>query len=231
MSSPACRWRALPRRPELLGSEVHVTRLILQGGTEDRWAVLSGDERDRAARLHSAEHRRRFVVAHWGMRTILARYRDEAAASLRFSAGERGKPELTVGAGQPPLHFNLSHSDELALVAVCRTRAVGVDIERVAERASLDDLARRALPAGAVAAVMAVPMPERIRAFHQAWTRHEAALKCGGSGVFGPPPEGAWQVVDLDLGAGFAAALAVEGTPAVRVRLFDADLPEPAGDG
>lgn len=193
--------------------------------------MLSRDECDRAARLRSAEHRRRFVMAHWGLRMILARYVGQPAAALCFSSGQHGKPTLVVGTGQPRLHFNLSHSEDTALVAVCRSRAVGADIERIAERASLDALARRALPARAAAAVLARPMPERTLAFHQAWTRHEAAIKCGGTSIFGPPASPS-HVVDLDVGDGFAAALAVEGTSGLRVRLFDADQLEAGrGDG
>ena len=221
MNAPASSWPALPRCPELGQDEVHVTRLDLQGSADELAVALSREESERAARLRSAEHRRRFVLAHWGLRMVLGRYLGEPAATLRFSVGEQGKPALAGGTGPPRLHFNLSHSEATALVAVCRSRAVGVDVERIAERASLDALARRALPAAAAEAVLGRPMPDRIRAFHQAWTRHEAAVKCGGAGIFGPPAS-ASHVVDLDVGADFAAALAVEGIAAVRVRLFDA---------
>ena len=79
-----------------------------------------------------ARERRRFARCRAALREILGRLLDEPADSLRFRAAAVGKPELDRGPGVvEPLRFNVSHSAELAIIAVCRGREVGVDIERL----------------------------------------------------------------------------------------------------
>jgi 4'-phosphopantetheinyl transferase len=185
------RWTpASPSEPPPLAAEaVHVWRVRLwaSGGDADSWEVLSDDERRRAARLVHELHRRRFVAAHAMLRRILAGYTTSAARELEFSTGPHGKPVLvtSTGGSRGGVEFNLSHSADLALVAVARERPVGVDLERwerttdhlalatrffsPTERASLEALAARG--------------DDLVHGFFAAWTRKEAYLKARGEGV------------------------------------------------
>lgn len=87
-----------------------------------------------------------------------------------------------VGGG---LEFNLSHSGGLALVAVAG-REVGVDVERI--------------------------RPGRPAPFYAAWARHEARLKCLGTGFGAPAGETPVAVRSLEVAPEHAAAVAVAGT-------------------
>src|SRR5829696_1456599 len=92
-------------------------------------AVLDNDERERADAMLLPLQRQRFVVAHGALRLILARQLTLAPAEIVWQRGTNGKPQL-VGAGTG-LQVNLSHSGDLAVVALAGARAVGVDIERL----------------------------------------------------------------------------------------------------
>src|SRR5262245_50907565 len=87
-------------------------------------ALLSAEERARAARFVRARDRRRFARCRAALREILGRRLGEPAGSLRFRAAARGKPELDHApsgeacADRLALRFNVSHSSELALIAV-----------------------------------------------------------------------------------------------------------------
>ena len=162
-------------------------------------------------RLPSAER----AEAARALREVLAAYLEASPEAIRIVAGEHGKPELADGG----LRFNLSHSGDIALVAVARERDVGVDVERIDGRRDVLALAERALGADAAAAVRAAPATDRVAVFHRGWTRREAVAKCAGTGLATPPPDAPRQVIDLDVGEGYAAALAVEGAAAVRVEL------------
>src|SRR5262249_32849708 len=88
--------------------------------------LLSADEPARAGRFVRAGDRRRFVRCRATLREILARLLGEPTGSLRFRAAGMGKPELdpeSAGAGSCEdclaLRFNVSHSSELGLIAVC----------------------------------------------------------------------------------------------------------------
>jgi 4'-phosphopantetheinyl transferase len=152
------------------------------------------------------------------LREVLARYLDEDPAAIELRRGEHGKPALADPSS--PLRFNLSHSGDLALVAVAQGREVGVDIERIRPRRDLPRLTERALDPAAAAAVRGAPADERAIAFHQAWARREAIAKCLGTGLGAPLPPSPVAVGTLHPAAGYAAALAVTGDEIPSLRHF-----------
>ena len=110
-------WQAAPETAVLEHNEVHLWRVWLtQAAAADRlWPLLAADEAARARAFVFARHRQAFVTARGMLRLILSRYVGEPAAELRFDYGARGKPRLHEDQG---VQFNLSHSGEMALVAV-----------------------------------------------------------------------------------------------------------------
>ena len=147
------------------------------------------------------------------LRRVLALYLDEAPEEIGLTRDERGKPHLAAESGR--LAFNLSHSDELTLVAVSSGREVGVDVERAKPERDLVALAERALGPEDAAAVRVAGDPERTLFFYELWTRHEARLKCLGVGLAGTPiwPSPPVAVESLPIDPGYAAAVAMTGDP------------------
>jgi len=125
--------------------------------------------------------RRRFVVARAALRGVLGAALGQPPRSLRFVEGPHGKPALADQ--PPPLRFNLSHSGELALLALSLDRELGVDLER--RRHHLDHLgiARRYFAPDELAALAALPAAQQETAFYRCWTRKEALLKAKGAGL------------------------------------------------
>jgi 4'-phosphopantetheinyl transferase len=165
------------------------------------YGMLSSGERQRAGELPLGGRKRRYVARQAALRTILAQRTGLRPDALPLVRSSRGKPAL---AGEPELHFSVSDSEECALVAIA-TRDVGVDVERVRDRPA----ARRAAGLG-------------IERFFEGWTRLEASGKALGTGLAGALAEApAMTCVSLDVGAGFAAAVAVAaGTVEVRLRPY-----------
>jgi len=188
----------------LTAGEVHVWRVRLNRGSA---LPPTLEETERAARFATSALRRRYLNAHAALRAIL---RSVTNTPLEFALHEKGKPYL---ASAPDIRFNLSHSREMALVAVAREIEVGVDIERVRPMPEYAAIAQRFFPPGA-------PAPNGVRDFFRHWTRFEALLKAHGAGLYGAgaTPPGDWSITEIDVGPRFAAALAVEGPlPAVIV--------------
>jgi 4'-phosphopantetheinyl transferase len=204
----------MTRELALGGREVHVWTSRLGEGPPADLAVLSAEERARGERIRVPGGCEQWLTARARLRAILARYADVPAAAVELVAGEHGKPRLgsADGAGTE-LEFNLSHSDELALYAVARGRAVGIDTERVRGDLDFVALARRALDPETVEELERAPVGDRPAQFAAAWARHEARLKCLGVGLgAAADPQGLpVTVVDLAAPAGFAAALALPG--------------------
>jgi phosphopantetheinyl transferase len=81
------------------------------------------------------------------------------------------------------LQFNASASEDLALVAVHPTAAVGIDLERVRALTDLVELARMLLTEAERGEFDQVPSAERPDRLIDCWTRKEALSKAHGAGL------------------------------------------------
>jgi len=167
---------------------VHIWRAGLDDPGWPEAGGLPAEERERAEQFLREGVARRWVAARWALRRVLGDYLEVVPAEVRLEIGEYGKPRLPRGSGP---QFNLSHSEGLALVAVA-DRDVGVDVERI--------------------------RPKRPADFYAEWARHEAQLKCLGTGLGGStfrsstsevPDRKLASVQNLDVAPGYAAAVAV----------------------
>lgn len=149
--------------------------------------LLPEGERRRAERLRPPGAWRRFVAAHGALREILAAALGDEPAALRFAEGPWGKPELAGPYAAAGLQFNLSHSGELALLAITSGRPVGVDLERLRPVPRAAELAERYFAAAERADLAQVlDGPAGPMAFFNCWTRKEAFVKAQGQGLAWP---------------------------------------------
>jgi 4'-phosphopantetheinyl transferase len=213
------------RRPppglSLRGNEVDLWRAELDEQEPEAFAslraLLSPDEEERASRFYFERDRRRFVVARGILRTLLGRYLRREPGTLQFRYGDNGKPALVMLAGEMPLHFNVAHSDALAVFAFCRAGEVGVDLERIRPLPEWRQIAATYFSAQELARIEACPEHARAEAFFAAWTRQEAILKAQGVGLGATTPAktdaelraSCHRVHGLHVAPGFAAALAL----------------------
>ncbi|MCW8905667.1 MAG: 4'-phosphopantetheinyl transferase superfamily protein [Sedimenticola sp.] len=144
--------------------------------------MLSEDEKLRAQKIVHDRDRGRFIAARRAIRSILSAYLGEAAESIRFRTGERGKPYLDFPI--TPLQFNLSHSCTRALLAISSDQAIGVDLERVQSRASLHRIALKLFDETILNRLAGLPDEAFTEAFFRHWTALEARAKAVGEGVF-----------------------------------------------
>ena len=99
-----------------------------------QWSVLSEAERARASRFVRPRDGRRFAVCRGSLRLILGQLTNASPQAVAFRFGPGGKPELAgpwPPGDAPLLRFNVTHSDDLALIAVSLDRELGVDLERL----------------------------------------------------------------------------------------------------
>jgi len=186
-------------------------------------AWLDATELERAGRYHFEHHRRRFIARRAARRRILGALLNVPPASVPFREVGTGKPEVG-GDGKASLHFSASHSEEMAVVAVCREVPIGVDVEvyRMVE-GSLWEV-RHLFADTERSALERVSERDRSRLFFDCWTRKEACVKAEGGGL----------LIDLDsyevpvgcLGTGVPVRFAGKESPGQEVHL----LPLPLGD-
>ena len=228
-------WKRGPEAPVLWPNEVHVWRARLDAPWS--WTLdeaLSLEDRERAARYKFESDRRRFCLARASLRLILGRYLKVKPVTLAIEQAEYGKPFLANTRLAQGLRFNLSHSHQLALIAVARDRELGIDIEYMRPDFVTEDIANHFFSPAEVADFLAVPGDLKTRSFFNCWTRKEAYIKARGEGMYCPldqfdvsvTPGAApmllgnrldtrelarWNFRDLAADAGYAATVAVEG--------------------
>ena len=116
------------------------------------------------------------ILLDWGLSSYGLRERE-----TEIACGEKGKPFLR---DYPGIHFNLSHSRDMAL-AVFAEVETGCDIEEIQEADMA--LAEKFFSPGEYAYLAAQPKGrERDRAFCRIWTLKESFLKAVGAGLFLP---------------------------------------------
>lgn len=207
-------------------------------------ALLSIDERNRAARFAFEQHRHRFILSHGLLRVILARYLADEPEYIQFETGPHGKPAI-MNRSDPArnIQFSLSHSGHHAVVAVTLRRATGVDVELCRPDVDALNLARRFFAPGELQRIAQAQGADQLRMFYRYWTAKEAYLKGRGVGLslgldrfellFDEVSSSAqvrstesgtmdrdWSVQSLQIADHLAGAVAVEGE-AWRLELFD----------
>jgi 4'-phosphopantetheinyl transferase len=227
-----------PNGTLILGNdEVHVWRAALDQSPSQVAGLLdtlAEDERARARRFYFPIHRARFIVARGVLREILSLYLNRAAQSVSFRYGSHAKPALACESGENAIHFNMSHSRGVALYAITRGRAIGIDLEFIREDLEVEQVAGRFFSQPEIQTLRALPAGLRKYAFFLCWTRKEAYIKARGEGLSLPldqfdvsliPGEPAvllrtpadpdealrWSLRELNIVPGYVSALAVEG--------------------
>lgn len=144
--------------------------------------LLSQDELTRAQRYHFAKHQRRFTIARAMLRLILAQYLPISAKEISFTENKYGKPQLE---NAPFLQFNLSHSEDLALLAVGAHYPVGIDLEFFSSRPYLGIGKQMFSPLENQALNNLQPYLRPL-AFFNMWAQKEALIKACGLGLSYP---------------------------------------------
>jgi 4'-phosphopantetheinyl transferase len=198
--------------------------------------LLSENELARLNRFQSDEDKRRYTVAHASLRNILASYLPVKPEAIQFEVNAQGKPALHSNHTKNNIHFNLSHSGELALVAVVRDRPVGVDVEWIKPLNDHLKLAERHFSPAEISTIKNMEADTSSHAFIQLWTGKEALIKARGNGLSLPldqfsldtlidqpygsactvsDPENvrSWWISPVHVPEGYLGAVAVEGEP------------------
>ncbi|HSE91114.1 MAG TPA: 4'-phosphopantetheinyl transferase superfamily protein [Candidatus Binatia bacterium] len=211
-------------------NEVHIW--LVQTNDEsislrDSEDLLSSVEQDQASKFKFEVDRRRYVAAHAALRSIVSIYVNSPARELQFASGPYGKPKLAPIHIKKKFEFNLSHSHELALIAVTRGREIGVDVEWIKKDFAFDEVAQRFFTTREVAALHALPLRLQREAFYKCWTSKEAFLKAKGTGLSGQLDEVEivfiddvvrvkgtipnFSLIEITIDGGYTAALVVGG--------------------
>jgi 4'-phosphopantetheinyl transferase len=130
--------------------------------------------------------------------------------ALRTSPGQA--PVILIDGVPSPIGLSISHAGDLSVAALNRAGPVGIDLMEVQAVSDWARVAHDYLGMAVACRLAAMSDADRPHAFAQAWAEREAQLKLAGL------PLSEWtsgldegRVLPLDVPAGFAGALAVQG--------------------
>ena len=150
-------------------------------GLENIIAVLSEEEKDRFYRFKNEKAQFTFLTARVYLRFLLSKQISEQdnCQFLKIETTSAGKPYLK---DYPNLFFNLSHTDNLILIAIANS-PVGVDVEKNERNADKEAIIKHFFSEREQQSFFSQPDELRQLAFVKGWTRKEAILKATGEGL------------------------------------------------
>ena len=172
--------------PALSATDIHIWGLLVDL-PQDRIVQLaqrlSGEEIKKSTCYRFERDRKRYIARQAFLRIILGYYLDCETRHINFSYGPYGKPRVQDDISSTGIHFNLSHSNGLALFAVTRDVEIGIDLEMIKPLSDLEGIVTNFFSPSEIAEFYKVTANERLFAFYNCWTRKEAFIKAIGKGL------------------------------------------------
>ena len=159
--------------------------------------VLGPEETNRAARFVFAKDRELYIAAH-----ALLRFGFSSAGcapQCQLRSDSYGKPELETPFGDPPLRFNLSHTNRLAACVLSYGHAVGIDVEEINRSLDFEAITRKAFAPEEQLLLDATTPGDRPVTFFRLWTLKEAIIKGIGRGLMIPTAHFAFKLDPLSV--------------------------------
>lgn len=184
---------------------------------------LNFKELNKAQRFYKELDRDRFIIYRAVIKFILSAHTKLNIENITFGYHLNKKPFL---ASHPSLHFNISHSQDFAAIAISRKK-IGLDIEYMAEDFKFNDLLPDVFINEEILVIQNAANKKHV--FYTSWTRKEAFVKALGKGIdedfkYIPSLDGEhnidptlakniekWQLYSFDLATDYIGAVAFEG--------------------
>lgn len=144
---------------------------------------LSSEEVAKSDSLISSLDRSRYIISHFALRAILSAKTGFPPKRISYIENNSGKPSLASKGKLQNGYFNLTHSEDLAAIAVTEIAPVGVDVERIRDGVEHRKLATMCFPIDIADQIASLPHKQGLLAFYREWVRMEAGVKALGTGL------------------------------------------------
>lgn len=172
---------------ELTPHNIHIYAMDLSSHLlelDKRLGHLSLEERKHAERLPRDPLYQRYVLQRSFLREKIGHYLKKNPHDIDFQYSKHGKPSIKPldSNGSESLMFNLSHSEDLLVMAFGLNLALGIDVEKLKLK-PLEKIVRRFFSKSETEAYLAATEIQKMEVFYNCWTGKEAYLKAKGEGI------------------------------------------------
>ena len=149
---------------------------------------LAADEIAKVERYRMPSSQIQALYVRNYLRKVLSRYSDLMPEAWRLEYGEKGKPSLVAKQQlKTGLNFNISHSKEHLLIAVCQREGkqvqLGVDIEHARSSTNIDSIMKHYFSDKELADLLELSKEEQRERFFDLWALKESYIKATGKGL------------------------------------------------
>ena len=150
--------------------------IIVESGRLMNYA--NDKDKSASSRLHDEQDRNTYLFCHTLLRLIISKKLNTHPSEIQLNSDGKIKPHIDG----LPLFFNISHTRNAFILALCDTFEVGVDLEEVNRELDFNSIIRRFFSASESTFILESP-EDAINRFFLIWTRKEALLKAIGTGI------------------------------------------------
>lgn len=145
---------------------------------------LNREERLQQKRFYFEKDRHQYLITRALVRSVLSLYVNQISPEKwKFKKNAYGKPFISNNSLLIPLRFNLSHTDNLVVMAVTLDREIGVDVEYLPRLGKTLEIASHFFSPIEVEHLLALPPEKQKSRFFDLWTLKEAYIKACGMGL------------------------------------------------
>ena len=149
---------------------------------------LTADEIAKVERYRMPSSQIQALYVRNYLRKVLSSYSDLMPEAWRFEYGEKGKPRLIEKQQiETGLNFNISHSKENLLIAVCQREGkllqLGVDIEHARSSTNIDSIMKHYFSDTELTDLLELSKEEQRERFFDLWALKESYIKATGKGL------------------------------------------------
>ncbi len=170
-------------------------------------SALPDDELARHDRFRHEGAAGEYLGARALVRAALSSWSPVDPRAWRFAVNEYGRPSVEAPSTPTAVHFNLSHTRGMIVLALGRDPLVGVDVEPLARSVEVLPIVDRFFSASEAAALRALPPSQHRDRFLALWTLKEAYIKARGMGLAIPLGDFSFEPDGDPVRIGFAPSL------------------------
>jgi 4'-phosphopantetheinyl transferase len=146
--------------------------------------LMSLEEQQQHSRFYFDKHKHQYLITRALVRSVLSLYDDSVAPKdWIFTKNKFGKPQIMAGVSARELCFNISHTDQLIVLAISLKNDIGVDVEYTARKGKMLDIAHSFFSLKEYEALSNLPPEQKNDRFFDLWTFKEAYIKACGMGL------------------------------------------------
>jgi len=143
--------------------------------------LLTKKEKDKLAHYKNSKAQHTALITRAICRLVLSQYTNTTPSDLSFIKNQHGKPELTNNSNK--IRFNLSHNNDLIIIAICAKDDIGCDIENPLRKVNIEPLTRRYFSEQEHLEICTLTPKIQQQRFFEMWTLKEAFVKATGIGI------------------------------------------------